>query len=107
MSRSRSELTFEVPNFGWVLLEPFTYSNGRFGFMCYTKGRSFNLTLNNVDEFSPEPENMLLKMYDEAEIVTRHLMKTTDVFKKEGTWSVGINYALQVTLNPDYYENEL
>ena len=95
----RSELLLEVPQIGEVLLEPFKYSNGRLGYMAITDKLKFNITLNidSIDE-----KIMILKMYDDAEVVNRHLLSKTDMFTKGDSITIGRNYAYKVKLNKDY-----
>lgn len=109
----RGELLLEIPHYGEILLEPFSYSNGRMGYMCVvakddmTGTREFNLTLNFLDENYVQmafPEQMYLKLWGEAEHISRHLMDKTDMFIKGSPKTVGLNYAQTVELNTEYYE---
>ena len=96
------QILFEVPNFGEVLLEPFLYANGRQGIMYTTSKGTWNLTINPPGH--KKNEFMYLKMYDEAEVVSQHLIKKTDMFIKLDKYVLGHNYATIVLLNEDYYE---
>lgn len=94
----------DVPNIGEVLLEPFTYSNGRKGLMCTTEGDySYNLTLNieGIDT-----DLIILKMYHTANEVNNHLLKTTDMFEDLRGGKIGFNNYKIVKLNEKFYENE-
>lgn len=109
----RNEILLEVPTIGEVLLEPFTYNNGREGYMCIVESndstRSFNLTINPLNlDYDKEHDfsEMYLKLWGDAEIVSRHILTKTDMFDKSSYYTCGINYAQFATLNSEYYEKE-
>ena len=103
----RNELYLEVPLIGEILLEPFTYSNGREGYVCIVqelddKKVTFNLTVNPNDV----PINlMVLKLYDMAQTVSEHLIDKTDMFELGKKIPIGRKFAQVVSLNTDYYED--
>lgn len=97
----RNEILWDSKE-GTFLMEPFSYSNGREGYMCTAEDKhTFNLTLNLLDS---RHDGIMLKMYGDAEPINRWLLEHTDMFTKVKPVTIGVNYGQIVTLNEKYYE---